>query len=226
MNLLIVEDDSVLQSLLLRLFKQQNFTIDLAINAEKAEKLASDNSYDCIVLDLGLPDKDGLKVCESLRKNGNDTPILILSAYKQVETKIAGLDLGADDYLTKPFDNQELIARVKALIRRKQISNKNATVLRYADLTIDLQARSFQVNGRLINLTSNEFVMMSYFLRHPEVILSKTDILNDVFSGYVEAEETNFINVYLSYIRKKISEHSKKQFIKTIRGKGFILSDD
>ncbi len=222
MNILVVEDDLILQSLLENLFTKQGFNTTLTSNANEAEKIIQLQQFDCIILDIGLPDKDGLKVCEVIRSSGNDTPILILSAYKEVETKVSGLDIGADDYVTKPFDNEELIARINALSRRNSRKLSKDTVLKYEFLTANLIDRTFFVCDNEVKLTNHEFNLMVHFLSNPEKLISKVEILENVFDTHKD-HETNFVNVYLSHIRKKISTLTDRKIIKTIKGSGFIL---
>lgn len=222
MKVLIIEDDQVVRSLLERIFRKNDYEAEFAQNASDGLTLALNRDHDCIILDLGLPDKDGLEVCQSIRSNNINTPILILSAYKQTDTKVSGLNYGADDYITKPFENEELLARVNALIRRNQKLSDGNSVLRVRELKMNLIDREFFVNDNKIPLTNNEFNLLAFLMKNQDEIVTKMDILNNVFDMQNETE-TNFINVYISYLRKKIAEFSTEEYIRTLRSKGFLF---
>lgn len=225
MKLLVIEDDQVVRSLLERVFTKKGFQIDAADNAAKGFDLATGGDYTCIILDLGLPDKDGLELCQNIRNAGVNTPILILSAYKQTETKVSGLNFGADDYITKPFDNDELVARVNALIRRNQKLSDHQSTLVINELHMNLIEREFFVNGEKIPLTNNEFNLLAHLIKNKNSVVSKKEILRNVFDMENETE-TNFINVYISYLRKKINAHTNSDYIRTVRGKGFLFEEN
>ena len=222
MKVLIIEDDNIIGTLVKQTLSRHDYHVDLVGLGVEGTKKALENTYDCIVLDLGLPDMDGLEICKTLREQGIQTPLLILSAYDGINTKVDGLGVGADDYLTKPFENKELIARVQALIRRSKLGEGRDT-LRWQELEINLIARTFFVNGHQVNLTNNEFDLMAYFLRSPERIISADELAQKVWNLEFD-RKTNYVNVYLSYIRKKIKKHSAKKYFITIRKKGFRLS--
>lgn len=222
MKVLIIEDDDIIGTLVKQTLIRRDFDVDLVGLGVQGKQKALNNTYDCIVLDLGLPDMDGLEICRAIREEGNETPLLILSAYDGINTKVDGLETGADDYLTKPFENKELVARVQALIRRSKLG-ESREVLKWDELELNLIERSFFVNGQEVSLTNNEFDLMAYFLRSPERIISADELADKVWNLGFD-RKTNYVNVYLSYIRKKIKKHSQKKYFITIRKKGFRLS--
>ncbi len=225
MNILVIEDDEVVRTLVQRVLQKNNYTVTVAAEAEEGERLANTQPFDCIILDLALPDKNGLEVCKDLRDRGNKTPILILSARKNIDTKVSGLHSGADDYLTKPFDNKELLARIEAITRRSQQSSDNSEFLTCGDLRINLIKREFTVGGKMVWLTNNEFNLMAYFLQNVDRVVDKEELADKVW-GITFDTQTNFINVYVSYLRKKINEITPKEYIQTVRKRGFILTSN
>lgn len=225
MNILVIEDDEVVRTLVQRVLQKNNYTVSVAAEAEEGERLANTQPFDCIILDLALPDKNGLEVCKDLRDRGNKTPILILSARKNIDTKVSGLHSGADDYLTKPFDNKELLARIEAITRRSQQSSDNSEFLTCGDLRINLLKREFSVGGKMVWLTNNEFNLMAYFLQNVDRVIDKEELADKVW-GITFDTQTNFINVYVSYLRKKINEITPKEYIQTVRKRGFILTSN
>jgi DNA-binding response OmpR family regulator len=225
MNILVIEDDEVVRTLVQRVLQKNNYTVSVAAEAEEGERLANTQPFDCIILDLALPDKNGLEVCKDLRDRGNKTPILILSARKNIDTKVSGLHSGADDYLTKPFDNKELLARIEAITRRSQQSSDNSEFLTCGELRINLLKREFTVGGKMVWLTNNEFNLMAYFLQNVDRVVDKEELADKVW-GITFDTQTNFINVYVSYLRKKINEITPKEYIQTVRKRGFILTSN
>lgn len=230
MRILVIEDDDVVRTLVQRVLEKNGHEVYSAPEAETGEKLASQQHYDCIILDLALPDKSGLDVCSDLREKGIKTPILILSARKNIDTKVLGLSSGADDYLTKPFDNKELLARIDAITRRtRDIADGGSStfgstteILRCGELELNLIKREFTINGNQVWLTNNEFNLMTYFIRNIDKVVEKEELADKVW-GIKFDTQTNFINVYVSYLRKKISEETDREYIQTVRKRGFIL---
>lgn len=226
MNILVIEDDEVVRTLVQRVLQKNNYTVSVAAEAEEGERLADSQQFDCIILDLALPDKNGLEVCKDLRARGNQTPILILSARKNIDTKVTGLHSGADDYLTKPFDNKELLARIEAVTRRAQKGGVDSLEhLICGELHMNLLKREFMVTGKMVWLTNNEFNLMAYFLHNVDRVIDKEELADKVW-GITFDTQTNFINVYLSYLRKKINEITPKEYIQTVRKRGFILTSN
>jgi DNA-binding response OmpR family regulator len=222
MRILVVEDDDIVRTLLERVLTRNGYTVVAVEDGTKAEEIAISDNFDCIILDLGLPDKNGLEVCKFIRDHNVDTPLLILSAYNTVNFKVNGLDFGADDYLTKPFENEELLARIEAITRRYK-SSKGNEVIQLGDFTMDFIKREFLVNGRNVFLTNSEFDLMAYFLRNPNRIIDSKELAENVWEIKFDTK-TNYINVYMSYLRKKIKEISPKNYLQTVRKKGFILN--
>ncbi len=223
MRILLVEDDKVVGSLVKNLLEKSNFKVDIALTGLEGIEKGFKQSYDCIVLDLGLPDVDGLEICQKLRANNVNTPIIILSSYDATNIKVSGLDIGADDYLTKPFDNLELKARIEALIRRYK-SQKTQEIFEYGELEINVVSRKFFVDGNEVELTNNEFDIIHFFLKNPERIISIDELASSIWGNGFD-KQTNYINVYMSYIRKKIRSHTDINYIKTIRKRGFELNN-
>lgn len=225
MKILLIEDDNSLRSAIETIFHTNGYEVDSTEEALAGESRALKNNYDCILLDLALQEKNGLEICKNLRREGIQTPILIISAHSNTDTKITGLNLGADDYLAKPFDNRELIARVEALIRRNQVSDNANGALTIGELQIDYYNRMFSVKGNPVELTNNEFRLISYMMNNPDRVLEKDELTSKVWELPVKAQ-TNFLNVYVSYVRKKIQQHTRKKYIQTVRKRGFMFSSD
>lgn len=224
MDVLLIEDDAVVSKIVERTLGVNGYSYTSRSNATEGEELARKKQFDVIILDLGLPDKNGMEVCKSLRADGITTPILILSAMSGVKTKVQGLEIGADDYLTKPFDVDELTARLNALNRRHNELDNDETeqILHCAELKINLLEREFVVNRENVLLTNNEFDLMIYLMKNANRVVTRDEIASEVWDIHFDTQ-TNYINVYISYLRKKIAEHTDTNYIQTIRGKGFML---
>lgn len=222
MKILVIEDDRIVRTLVKHVLEKEGHEVSIAERGETGEEIALKEEFDIIILDLGLPDKSGLDVCKVLRENHISTPILILSAYQNTDTKITGLNTGADDYLTKPFDNKELLARIDAIMRRYKKTGDTNNVFECGELKIDLVNRVFSVRDKKVLLTNNEFNLMAYFLKNPNRILDKDELTNNVWDINFDTN-TNFLNVYISYLRKKIEDVTPVNYIQTIRKKGFML---
>ena len=177
---------------------------------------------DAIVLDLQLPDIDGLEICRRIRRSGDTTPILMLTARDAVNDRVAGLDVGADDYLVKPFDLAELLARLRALLRRHNVGDGDGAVLRFEDLTLSPQTREVQRGNRSVQLTKIEFDLLELFLQHPRQVLTRDQIL-DLVWGYNFDSGTNSLAVYIGYLRRKLEEGGEARLIQTVRGVGYAL---
>ncbi|MEX2639477.1 MAG: response regulator transcription factor [Balneolales bacterium] len=226
MKILVIEDDYVVRSLIERVLDKHGHEVESVEHGQEGETRAIQNGYDCIILDLALPDKNGIEVCRNIRANEVQTPVLILSAHKTTDSKVTGLNTGADDYLTKPFENEELLARIEAVTRRtRDQSNGVKERLQFGELNMDLIKREFTVNGEKIWLTNNEFNLLAYFLKNPERVIGKDELTKNVWEVTFDTQ-TNFLNVYISYLRKKINEVTSKNYIQTVRKKGFILKGD
>ena len=223
MKILVIEDDRIVRTLVKHVLENEGHEITIAEKADTGEKIGLEEEFEIIILDLGLPDRSGLEVCKTLRENNITTPILILSAYQNTDTKIAGLNTGADDYLTKPFDNKELLARINAIIRRVKKGEITNNMYECGELKIDLLNREFFVRDTKVLLTNNEFNLMAYFMKNPDRVLYKDELTNNVWDINFDTN-TNFLNVYISYIRKKIEELTPVNYIQTVRKKGFKLN--
>ena len=200
----------------------ENYDVELFEDGLSAMKSVQLRAPDAIVLDLQLPDIDGLEICRRIRRSGDTTPILMLTARDAVNDRVAGLDVGADDYLVKPFDLAELLARLRALLRRHSVSEGDAAVLRFEDLSLNLQTREVMRATRSVELTKIEFDLLELFLRHPRQVLTRDQIL-DLVWGYNFDSGTNSLAVYIGYLRRKLEESGEIRLIQTIRGVGYTL---
>ncbi len=222
MKILVVEDEKKVASFIKRGLEEEKYEVDTALDGEEGFKMALDNHYDLIVLDWMLPKKDGLAVVKELREKKTSTPVLMLTAKDSLEDIIAGLDSGSDDYLTKPFAFAELLARVRALLRRSEM-DKGAE-LRFADLRLDPVTHKVWRKDKEIDLTAKEYGLLEYFMRNPNQVLTRTMIADHVWD-YTFDTFTNIIDVYVNYLRKKIDRDADKKLIHTVRGVGYIFKE-
>jgi DNA-binding response OmpR family regulator len=220
MRILIVEDEGKLAGALKRGLENESYAVDLAADGEEGLGLAEVESYDLLLLDLMLPKLDGVDLCRRLRAQGRQIPILMLTARDAIEHRVAGLDSGADDYLVKPFAFPELLARVRALVRRTGPSKD--PVLRVADLEIDTVTRQVRRAGRPIALTSKEYAILEYFARNPNRVLSRLQIAEHVWD-YDFVAMSNVVDVYVRYLRRKLGDDREPPLLWTIRGAGYQL---
>ena len=219
----IIDDDGAIRTALGRALRMENYEVELfedGLSALKAIQLRAPNA---IILDLQLPDIDGLEVCRRIRKAGDVTPILMLTARDAVNDRVEGLDAGADDYLVKPFDLAELLARLRALLRRHGAGDGLADVMRFEDLTLNPQTREVFSGDRAVDLTKIEFDLLELFLQHPRQVLTREQIL-DLVWGYNFDSGTNSLAVYIGYLRRKLEgDDETKRLIQTVRGVGYAL---
>ena len=221
MRILIVEDEKKMASFLERGLKEEHYAVDIAYDGEKGWEYAMTNDYDLLILDWMLPKMSGVELCHKFRKEGKITPVLILTAKDSVEDKIKGLDQGADDYLTKPFSFEELLARIRALLRRPpHITDK--TVLQCANLKLDLIKRQSWAGEQEISLSQKEFALLEFLMRHAGEVVSRTAIAEHVWDLHFDPM-SNTIDVYINFLRKKIGETSRSK-IETVRGIGYRLA--
>ncbi|HNT68896.1 MAG TPA: heavy metal response regulator transcription factor [Syntrophorhabdaceae bacterium] len=220
MRILVVEDEKKVAHFVKKGLLEEGYAVDVAHNGKDGLNFATDQSYDLIILDIYLPGIDGLTILKKLRDGKVETPVLLLTVRATIEDKVLGLDSGADDYLTKPFAFEELIARVRALLRRKR--DADATVIKVADLTLDPVRRIVTRKGQEIALTLKEFSLLEYFMRNEGRVLTRTMITDHVWN-YDFDTETNVIDVYVNYLRKKIDAGHDVKLIHTVRGVGYIL---
>ena len=223
MRALVVEDGSKMAALLRRGLQEEGFAVDVAANGEDGSWLGAENDYDVILLDVMLPDVDGFEVCRRLRAADRWAPILMLTARDGVQDRVAGLDVGADDYLTKPFSFDELFARVRALLRRGP--SERPPVLEVGDLALDPATRRVSRGDEVIDLTPKEFGLLELFLRHPGEALSRTRILEHVWDFAYDGD-SNVVDVYVRYLRQKVDRPFGRRSIETVRGVGYRLRED
>jgi DNA-binding response OmpR family regulator len=225
MKILIIEDDSRVSELIRRGLEEQDFETDFAYDGLLGKKLALQNQYDLIITDIILPKMDGLELCKELRLKQPEVPIIMLTALGTTDDKIEGFDAGADDYLVKPFEMRELIARVRAILKRKSSDADTSPVLKYADLRINLNTKEVTRKGIDINLTPKEFKLLEFMMKNPERVLSRVEIAEKVWDTYFDTG-TNFIDVYINYLRRKIDKDFDNKLIHTKSGMGFILKKE
>jgi two-component system, OmpR family, response regulator MprA len=218
-RVLVVDDDEKITSFLRRALAYEGYRVDVASGGVAALTQALQAPPDLVVLDVMMPGLDGLEVCRRLRAGG-DVPVLMLTARDEVIDRVQGLDAGADDYLAKPFALDELLARLRALLRRREAAAP--TVLRFADLTLDTASRQAQRGGRLIELTTKEFELLALFMRHPRRVLTRASIMEQIW-GYDFDGESNVIEVYVGHLRQKLEAEGEPRLIDTIRHAGYVL---
>jgi len=223
MRILVVEDEKKVASFIKRGLEEENFTVDMAYDGEEGLYMAETNPYDLILMDLMLPKMDGLAVIKEMRNKGSKTPVLCLTAKDTVEDIVSGLDSGSDDYLTKPFAFAELVARVRALLRRG--TQDRGAEIRFADLRLDPVAHKVWRGNKEIDLTAKEYALLEYFMRNPNQILTRTMIAEHVWD-YTFDSFTNIIDVYVNYLRKKVDRDYDKKLIHTVRGIGYVLKEE
>ncbi len=222
MHILVVEDEQRLALLLRRVLLEERYTVDLAYDGEKGLDLALSDTYDVVILDVMLPVYDGFEVCRQMRAELVLPPVLMLTARGVVEDRVKGLNVGADDYLTKPFAMEELLARVNALLRRRERHFDETPQLCVGDLTLDLVRHEARRAGRVIELTAKEFALLEYLMRHPGQALTRTQIIDAVWRYDLEAL-SNIVDIYIHYLRDKIDQSFSHPLIKTIRGVGYKI---
>lgn len=220
MRILLVEDDRRLCGVIKRGLLEESYAVDVAYDGEDGEYLAETTPYDLIVLDIMLPKKDGIEICQGLRLKKVNTPILMLTAKDAVEDRVRGLDAGADDYLVKPFAFNELLARIRALLRREGVTKSPR--LQVGDLALDTLTREVWRGQRAVELTSKEYVILEYFMRHPNMVITRT-MLEEHAWDYEFDSLSNLIDVYIRRLRRKIDEGEKDSLIQTVRGAGYRL---
>jgi two-component system response regulator MprA len=220
-KILIIEDDEAIIKVLHRVLSYEGYEIFKALNGQQGLNSARENRPDLVILDVMLPGMDGLEVCRRLRLGGS-IPILMLTAKDTIQDRVTGLDAGADDYLVKPFEVEELLARLRALLRRTKSDRQ--PVLTFADLTLDTNTRQAHRKGREINLTATEYDLIELFLHHPRQVLTREVIFDRVW-GYEFGGESNVLDVYIRYLRQKLEEAGEPRLIFTVRGVGYVLRE-
>jgi heavy metal response regulator len=220
MKILIIEDEKKVVSFLKKGLVSEGYAVDVASDGEEGLFMAKEGDYEVIILDVMLPQKDGLSVCRELRAAGKNSPIIMLTAKDAVEDRVKGLEAGADDYLVKPFSFAELLARIRALVRRHKGTSGN--ILKIADLTLDPETHEVKRGGKLISLSATEFRFLKYLMENTKRVVSRSLILENVW-GYDFDPESNIVEVYIKYLRDKIDRGFKKSLIKTVPGVGYRL---
>jgi heavy metal response regulator len=222
-RILLVEDEKKVANFIRQGLEEEGYAVDWAADGQEGLLLGLDGIHDLIILDLNLPVKDGLQVLRELRQAKVKAPVLLLTIRAMIEDKVLGLDAGADDYLTKPFSFQELLARARALLRRR--SEVEPTLLQVADLTLDPSRRVVRRGDRKIELSTKEFALLDYFMRNPGRVLTRTMITEHVWD-YDFDTATNIIDVYVNFLRKKIDADRERKLIHTVRGVGYMMQGD
>lgn len=223
MRILVIEDDADLAHFISKGLKEERYAVDLASDGEEGLALAVANPYDLLIVDIMLPKLDGLTVCRRLRSAGNQVPVLLMTARNTVEDKVSGFDMGADQFLTKPFAFAELLARIRALLRRGSLQPE-LTRLKADDLELDLVSRRVWRAGKEIVLTNKEFALLEYLLRNPNRVLTRTSIIDHVW-GLTHDPMTNIVDVHIRALRTKIDRPSSRSLITTVRGVGYMLEE-
>jgi len=224
-QIMVVDDDERITSMLRRSLTFEGYEVIQASNGQDALKQLMAKEPDLLILDVMMPYVDGWEVCRRLRQAGSTLPILMLTAKDDVKDRVKGLDIGADDYLVKPFALEELLARVRALLRRTEDSMEHSTVLSFEDLRLDIDTREVFRGGRRIDLTTREFDLLHLFMANPRKVLSKEMIMDRIW-GFDYSGESNVLEVYIAMLRQKLEEQGEKRLIHTVRGAGYVLRGD
>jgi two-component system, OmpR family, response regulator MprA len=221
-RILVVDDEPAVQNALFRALTLEHYDVAKASDGHEALEQLGTGAFEAIILDIAMPRVDGLEVCRRLREGGDSTPVLMLTARGEVDDRVAGLDAGADDYLVKPFALRELLARVRALLRRAGEDDGNEEVLTFADLRLDLRAHEAWRGERALTLTRTEFLLLELFLRHPRQVLTRSAIFESVW-GYDFGSSSNSLGVYMGYLRRKTEVGEESRLLHTVRGVGYVL---
>ena len=222
-DILLVEDETSIVRILELEFAHEGYTFDSAVDGSDALIQFAENTYSLILLDLMLPEISGLEVCRNIRKE-SDVPIIMLTARRDLTDKVAGLDLGADDYITKPFEMEELLARVRAGLRRSQGKEEEMQTIQCADLTVNTLTREVMKNDTLIDLTKTEFSLLVYLMSNKGIVLTRDQIIDHIW-GYDIVDNTNILDVYIRYLRQKIDYPQQSNLIHTVRGVGYTITE-
>lgn len=223
MRILIAEDEKSLNRIITKQLKASGYSVDCAFNGEEAYDLISMTDYDAAVFDVMMPKIDGFSLLRKIRKEGNNLPVLFLTARDSIEDRVEGLDIGADDYLVKPFAFEELLARIRVIIRKNSVSNSN--IINVADLTVDISSRKVTRGDKDISLSAKEYELLQYLAVNNGIVLSREKIEDHIWNYDYEGG-TNVVDVYIRYLRKKIDEGYDKKLIHTVRGMGYVLKEE
>lgn len=223
MRILIAEDEKTLNATLKKRLEEQSYSVDACLDGQEALDYLDSAEYDVVLLDIMMPKKSGLEVLRALRKKGRQTPVLLLTAKDSIKDRVDGLDAGADDYLVKPFAFEELMARIRVMLRKK--SGQSSNLLSVGDLTLDLGTHTVVRDGQPISLSSREFALLRYLVMNQGMILSRDQIEQHIWNYDYEGS-SNMIDVYIRYLRKKIDDPFEKKLIHTVRGAGYVLREE
>lgn len=223
MRILIIEDEKHLAEILKKGLEENGFTVDMSFDGEEGLYMAETYPYDAVLLDIMLPRVDGLTILDNLRKKEMDVPVLLITAKGEVEERVKGLNIGADDYIAKPFDFSELLARLKAVIRRSK--GKPSPIIKISDLIIDTNSRTVKRAEKEIKLSATEYKILEYLAINSGRVVSRTELIDHIYDFEFDLD-SNVIDVYINYIRNKIDKGSNKQLIQTMRGVGYVLKVD
>ena len=224
-HIAVIDDDEKITSLLRRSLAFEGYDVSTAQDGGDGLKLLGGRHADLIILDVMMPKMDGWEVCRRLREAGISSPVLLLTAKDEVQDRVKGLDLGADDYLVKPFALEELMARVRALLRRSRVLAEDSAHYRFEDLLLDVDGRETLRGDRRIELTAKEFDLLHLFMQNPKRVLSRDQIMERIW-GYDYSGESNVLEVYIAMLRQKLEEQGEKRLIQTVRGAGYVLKGD
>lgn len=222
MSVLLIEDELKVANFISKGLEEEGYSVQVAYNGAEGLHLLRSGVYDIVLLDLMLPEIDGLEVLQTMRSWGMTTPVLIITAKSSKEDVVRGLDTGSDDYLTKPFSFEELLARMRALLRRK--SGREAHALRYRDMTLDPFNRTLSVGSKDVELTEKEYMIIEFMIKNSDRPVSRREVAEYVWQD--GSDSTNIVDVYINFLRKKIESISKKKYIHTVRGTGYILKEE
>ncbi|MEK7271596.1 MAG: response regulator transcription factor [Nitrospirota bacterium] len=222
MRILLVEDEKNVAGFIKKGLTEEFYTVDASVNGEDGFLMATTTEYDLIILDIMLPDINGIELCRRIKNHNIKTPVLMLTAVDSIESKVKGLDSGADDYLTKPFAFEEFLARVRALLRRPTLMS---ALLKVSDLTLDPVRHEAKRGGRIIQLTWKEFALLEYLMRNKGRVLSRTKIFDHIWGDDLDTS-SNVVDVYISYLRDKIDKNYSPKLIHTVRNVGYVLRED
>lgn len=223
-RLLVVEDEIHLLNIIKKRLVKEHYSVDACSDGEEAMEYIRMAPYDGIVLDIMLPGKDGISILKEMRKEGNYTPVLLLTARDSIEDRVKGLDMGADDYLVKPFAFEELLARIRVMLRKHSEVKPQEEIFTVGDLTVNCKNHEVHRAGQLIDLSSKEFALLNYLIRNKGKVLSRDQIEQHIWD-YDYMGSSNMVDVYIRYLRKKIDEPFEKKLIQTVRGAGYVLKE-
>lgn len=223
-NILIIEDEKQMADFIKLELTHENYNADISYDGESGLNKAIQNDYDIILLDIMIPKINGFEVCRRIRKE-KDTPIIMLTAKGETTDKVNGLDTGADDYLTKPFEIEELLARIRVILRRNKSQEKNSKIIKIDDLELDLTTKKVTRGGKNIELTKKEYELLEYLMKNNGIVISREKIIENVWN-YDFVGDTKIVDVFIRYLRSKIDENYDNKLIKTVRGFGYVIEEN